>query len=147
MAGMTSLASNPSATAGLRKGGGNPAWKKGVSGNPRGRPPATVDIAALARVYGPRCIEVAAALLDDPDSRVRLAALVALLDRGFGRPAQVIATPDGNSPGAMHLIAATMVSQQLTAALEHRERYAINGHAEPGNGKAVIDLSAPPPTE
>ena len=135
MAGMTSLASNPSATAGLRRGGGNPAWKKGVSGNPRGRPPATVDIAALARVYGPRCIEVAAALLDDPDSRVRLAALVALLDRGFGRPAQVIATPDGNSALALHLLAAMAISPQLEA---QREQYAINGHA-------VVDTS--PPTE
>ena len=85
-----------------------------------------VDIAALARVHGPRCIAVAVELLDDPDSRVRLGALTALLDRGFGRPAQVIATPDGNSPIAMHLLAATMISEQLTATLEQRERYAIS---------------------
>jgi HEAT repeat protein len=123
------------------------AWQPGRSGNPRGRPRSPVDIAALARVHGPRCIAVAVELLDDPDSRVRLGALTALLDRGFGRPAQVIATPDGNSPIAMHLLAATMISEQLTATLEQRERYAINGPAEPSNGRAAIDLSAPPPTE
>jgi hypothetical protein len=116
MAGMTSLASNPSATAGLRKGGGNPAWRKGISGNPRGRPPASVDIAALARQYGPRCIEVAAELLDDPDSRVRLAALVALLDRGFGRPAQVVTSPDGASAIHLHLTAATSISATIFEA-------------------------------
>ena len=96
-------------------------------------------------MHGPRCIAVAVDLLDDPDSRIRLGALTALLDRGYGRPAQVIAGPDGNSPVAMHLLAAQAISQQLIEAME--QRTTINGHAEPSNGKAVLDLSAPPPTE
>ena len=145
---MAFLASNPSATAGLRKGGGNLAWRKGVSGNPRGRPPARIDIAALARVHGPRCIEVAVELLDDPDSRIRLGALVALLDRGFGRPVQAIAADPNTAPIAMHLLAAQLVSTELVATFgEHT----IAGHAEPSTGPAgskVVDLlTQPPPTE
>ena len=112
------------------------SWKPGQSGNPHGRPPAPVDIAALARVHGPRCIEVAVELLDSPDDRIRLGAVVALLDRGYGRPATVIATPDGNSAPTLHLLAAMQISPQLEA---QRERYAINGTTGPGNG-----LSAPP---
>jgi hypothetical protein len=92
-------------------------WTKGRSGNPKGRPPAAVDIAALARVHGPRCIEVAAELLEDPDPRIRLAALVALLDRGFGRPAQtVMAADNALSLQFQHLVAARAVSDALHGA-------------------------------
>jgi len=58
-------------------------WSPGRSGNPKGRPKSPVDIAALAREHGPRCIEDATELLEDPDPRIRLAALVVLMDRGF----------------------------------------------------------------
>ena len=86
-------------------------WKPGQSGNAAGRPPAAVDIAALAREHGPRCIEVAAALLDDADPRIRLGALQALLDRGFGRPAQAISVEgDATSNLLQHLLAARTVS-------------------------------------
>ena len=78
---------------------GNPAprsaWKPGQSGNPAGRPKPEVDIAALARKHGPRCIEVAARLLASKDEKMRLAAAIALLDRGWGRPAQAITGENG----------------------------------------------------
>jgi hypothetical protein len=97
-------------------------------------------------VHGPRCIAVAVELLDDPDSRVCLAALVALLDRGFGRPAAVITSPDGTSPVGMHHVVAQFISTQLIAELEQRGHQppAIDGHAEPVPQDL---LSAPPPLE
>jgi hypothetical protein len=125
-------------------------WMPGRSGNPRGRAPAPVDIAALARVHGPKCIEVAVELLDDPDSRVRLAALVTLLDRGFGKPVPMLATPPDNSPLLLHFRAAQRVSEEIIGRMEQNT---INGHAEPTNGHAegsgqpVDLLAAPPPTE
>ena len=63
------------------------SWQPGQSGNPRGRAKSEIDIAALARVHGPKCIETAAALLDDADPRIRLGALVALfrIEAGAGR--------------------------------------------------------------
>ena len=71
-----------------------------------------VDIAALARVHGPKCIEVAAKLLSSEDEKMRLAACIALLDRGFGRPKQELDV-NGTSTIELHLVAAKMVSQQL----------------------------------
>ena len=91
---------------------GNPGWKPGVSGNPGGRLKTEVDIAALARVHGPKCIEVAAKLLSSEDEKMRLAACIALLDRGFGRPKQEYDV-NGTSTIELHLVAAKMVSQQL----------------------------------
>jgi hypothetical protein len=89
-------------------------WQAGQSGNPNGRPKALVDIAALAREHGPRCIEVAVALLDDPDPRIRLATVNALLDRGFGRPVQTIGGgDDAASITFLHLIAARASSDAL----------------------------------
>jgi hypothetical protein len=95
--------------------GGTPAsWKPGQSGNPAGRPKPEVDIAALARKHGPRCIEVAARLLGSKDEKMRLAAAIALLDRGFGRPKQEIET-SGNATIELHLVAARVISQELLA--------------------------------
>jgi hypothetical protein len=88
----------------------------------------------LAREYGPRCIEVAVALLDDPDSRIRLTAVIALWDRGYGRPAQAV-TGTADMPTIlqlMHYEAASAFSEQLARereAAEHRQPLTINGAA------------------
>jgi hypothetical protein len=81
----------PQGRGGLR----NSSWRPGQSGNPKGRPKPDVDIAALAREHGPRCIAVVAKMLTDEDHKIRLAAAIALLDRGWGRPAQAITGSDG----------------------------------------------------
>ena len=108
------------------------AWKPGQSGNPRGREPALVDIAALARKHGPKAIEIVAGLMvRDPDSKVRLAAAIALLDRGFGRPKQEIETT-GNQTIELHLVAARVISQELlqsTDAPPVIEHAAVTGDA------------------
>jgi hypothetical protein len=64
---------------------GNPNWVKGVSGNPFGRPRVVADIQALARAHGPEAIRTLAECLKDPKHKV--AAAIALLDRGFGKAA------------------------------------------------------------
>lgn len=81
----------PQGRGGLR----NSSWRPGQSGNPKGRPKPEVDIAALAREHGPRCIAVVAKLLSDNDHKIRLAAAIALLDRGWGRPSQAITGENG----------------------------------------------------
>ena len=120
------------------------AWQPGRSGNPRGRPRSPVDIAALARVHGPRCIAVAVELLDDPDSRIRLGALTALLDRGFGRPVQAIATDPATSAVGLHLVAAQLVSAQILEAMQQREPQPQTIQHEPTR---LNLLDAPVPTE
>jgi hypothetical protein len=77
---------------------GNPNWVKGVSGNPSGRPRVVADIQALARAHGPAAIRTLAECLKDPKHKV--AAAIALLDRGFGKVALPV-TGDRSAPLAV----------------------------------------------
>lgn len=137
--GASNRAANERGLANLR-----PHWKPGQSGNPSGRPKGPIDIAALAREHGPRCIQVAAELLEDADPRIRLAALVALLDRGFGRPSQAV-TGTTDMPTILQLMhheAAREFSEQLAAEREAAERQlreplVINGEATKAPDTAV----------
>jgi hypothetical protein len=95
-------------------------------GNPPGRPPAPVDIAALAREHGPKCIAVLAEMLDDPNRKVRGFAAQALLDRGFGRAPQTVQSEESEPFTVMHLVAAREISAHLKQILEAR-----NGTAPP----------------
>jgi hypothetical protein len=122
--------------------GGNPAWKKGVSGNPKGRPKAAYDVAEMCREWTPQAVAALGEALKDP--KLKVAAATVLLDRGFGRPRQVIETPEGSSPILLHLAAAQIVSAELVTALEQRSTPPmINGHAEDSSDP----LLSPPPTE
>lgn len=69
-------------------------FQPGQSGNPSGRPKENAEIKALAKSYGKDAIEKMAALLESDDEKVRLAAAQALLDRGYGKPAQAIVGGD-----------------------------------------------------
>jgi hypothetical protein len=66
-------------------------WKPGQSGNAKGRPPMLTAIAPMARKHSEKAIRTLVEIAEKgtPDS-ARVSAAVALLDRGFGRPAQSI---------------------------------------------------------
>src|SRR5579859_1611476 len=64
------------------------AWVKGQSGNPGGRLKGESELQALARQHAPAAIKALVKALDD--ERLCVAAASALLDRGYGRPAQRI---------------------------------------------------------
>jgi hypothetical protein len=97
---------------GVRGGISSGSWRPGQSGNPRGREKPAVDIAALARTHGPRCIKVVVGLLSSKDEKIKLAAAIALLDRGFGRPKQEMDI-NSNSTIELHLVAARAISSTL----------------------------------
>lgn len=66
-------------------------FEKGKSGNPGGRPKVMADLQSLARVYTEKAVKELARLAAEAVSEsARIAAICALLDRGYGRPAQVI---------------------------------------------------------
>jgi hypothetical protein len=85
-----------------------------------------------------------AKLLHDPDLRIQLGAVNALLDRGFGKPVQAVtATDDASSLTIMHLTAMSAFSNELTAerlAAENGQT-TIDAKAETSSGG--IDLMAP----
>jgi hypothetical protein len=106
------------------------AWRPGQSGNPRGRPKAPFDIAAMCREHAPEAVATLVAALRDP--RHKVAAAEALLNRGFGKPVQPLHSETQST--VLHLIAAQHVSRELIAELKPPPTL-----AEPH----VIDLGIP----
>lgn len=77
------------------RGKGRP-FRKGESGNPGGRPRGTGDVRALARTFTDATVETMVKLMTKARSeRVRLAAAIALQERGWGRPTQPVSGDDG----------------------------------------------------
>ena len=67
-------------------------FAKGQSGNPGGRPKALGDIRELARRHSGEAVQVLVHVMGDASAApsARVGAASALLDRGWGRPAQTI---------------------------------------------------------
>jgi hypothetical protein len=80
---------NEKASTGKRTSG---RFQKGQSGNPGGRPKDLDHVRELARNYGPEAVETLVKLMRDKrgSSTGRAGAAVAILDRGYGKPTQVV---------------------------------------------------------
>jgi hypothetical protein len=92
----------------------NGTYLPGVSGNPSGMSRALVEITELARRHAPEAIE---ALVEIATSRAhpaaaRVAAAVALLDRGYGKPQQVVERPGDQLPSSVILVPAACSSPE-----------------------------------
>jgi hypothetical protein len=92
-----------------------------VSGNPGGKPRELRDIQLLARQHGPSAINVLASIsLNGKSEAARVAASLALLDRGFGRSRAIsLPLPPMNKasdlPAALGVIAQAVASGSITA--------------------------------
>jgi Family of unknown function (DUF5681) len=129
-----------------RGGRRSTAWKPGQSGNPSGLPkdPAKIeakkviaDVKAMAREAAPKAIETLTAIMEDKDKSApaRVAAAVAILDRGYGRPQQNV---EVGPPGAFE----RLNDAELDAYIA-REARAILGEfareTSPGNSTQAIE--------
>jgi hypothetical protein len=67
-------------------------WKKGTSGNPGGRPKLVAEVRDLAQDETAASIKTLASIRDNAraPAQARVAACSALLDRGWGKPAQSV---------------------------------------------------------
>ncbi len=65
-------------------------FEKGKSGNPGGRPKEVAEVRELAKKHGPAAIERLVTLMSSENERTAVAACEAILNRGYGRPAQSV---------------------------------------------------------
>lgn len=68
---------------------------KGQSGNPSGKPKQDNEVKRLAKEYTIEAVERLAEWMRGSNPKASVSAAVALLDRGWGKPAQAITGPDG----------------------------------------------------
>ena len=90
---------DPLRTATKQRGGVTGAgFLPGQSGNRGGRPKAVIAVRDLARQHTAAAVETLLTVMQGKKSpaHARVSAAVAILDRGWGRPAQAIAGPDGD---------------------------------------------------
>ena len=74
-------------------------FQPGVSGNPRGRPKSDFTIAAQCRIHTKEAVASLVSIMGNENAppAARVSAASAILDRGWGRPAQTI-TAEVNGP-------------------------------------------------
>ena len=79
-------------------------WPKGVSGNPKGRPrktPEAREVEKLARASSAAALDTVLSIMKTGDGdRVRLAAALAVIERGIGKAGDVLPAPVEVAEGA-----------------------------------------------
>jgi hypothetical protein len=91
-------------------------WLPGQSPNPGGRPRVIGDVRNLARQHTDTAIEALVTIATSGQAEAaRVSAAQALLDRGWGRPAQVLAG-DPENPVGIEMVTAEEIARRRAAA-------------------------------
>jgi hypothetical protein len=115
----------------------NPAWVKGVSGNPKGRAKEDNPIMAAARKLAPEAIALAGQLMKDKKSGTahRLTAITIILERAYGRPKQEL--------DITHRRPEELTDDELYSRIDELEREYARALAEAPHDIAAAALAPP----
>lgn len=91
---------------------GPTSFKPGQSGNPGGRPKIAEEVKELARTYTMEAITRLAEWMRSDNPKASVSACNALLDRGFGKPAQAI--EHSGQIGFFDMLATALIAKQAT---------------------------------
>jgi len=115
----------------MAKGGRrSTSWKPGFCPNPGGRPKEWANIRDLAREMTEKAIHTLVSVMDGRESppNARVAAAVALLDRGWGRPPSMLefsATEKENQSSSWDL--SKLTDKELVTMERLTEKATVNG--------------------
>jgi len=119
----------------IRRGGRRTtSWKIGQSGNPGGRPTGFAVMRDLARQKTEKAIETLESVMNGENTppNARVAAAVALLDRGWGRPSQAMelsASEKENQSSSWDL--SKLTDKELDQLTQLAEKATVNGAMAP----------------
>jgi hypothetical protein len=97
-------------------------FEKGKSGNPGGRPKESPEVKELARQFTLEAVERLAFWMRSDNAKASVSASAALLDRGYGKPAQELRVPEGSITVEIRRFAA--VPEKVTNSDLWEKRYA-----------------------
>ena len=88
---------------------------KGTSGNPGGRPKEIAELRELAREHTEEAISTLIEIMQDKTAphAARIKASECLLDRGYGKPAQLLETRSDNRPSFFDQVAMSSFDDAL----------------------------------
>ena len=107
---------------------------------PRTKPRAIVDIKSLAREQTQKAIDVLTAVMMQPKTApaARVAAAQALLDRGWGRPAQVVTGDESGVPiSVIHRVIVSLPAADKPAI----DDVWIEGESSHGNDETATRIA------
>jgi len=119
-------------------------WKRGTaSPNPGGRP-ADLSLQELCKTYTEEAVKTLVIAMRNPKERV--VAAKEILDRGWGRPKQVVETDGGQfNITHLHMLAAQIVSEEIMARQAQPQTITPDETTKVATQQRLLD--APKPTE
>ncbi len=107
-----------------------------------------MSVQQLARDYTRAAIHTLAEIMRDTNQNAasRVAAANSILDRAWGKPMQMLAMSNEDSPGALHLLAAQIISQEIAAERAEEGPPTLDGNTVT-NTPETNAVDAPPALE